>query len=287
MSQVLLSGAVNGVMYGVLGASIALMFVVSRMINLAIGEFLMVGGVWSGWMHQAKGWSKWLSLVTVGAAAIAMMAAVERFILERQFKKHASPLQLVLLSLAIGLLIQGVTYGFVGVDLYSAPRLLAGPSIELFDARLGRHQALLGILGVVAGLALAAWLRLTLSGRKVVAAGDSPAGCDVIGMNVPRIRFAAFAAAAAAVVLFGLLSGDSLPMTYSTGLVYTIKGVLVAVLSGLKFADRAVVFGMGLGVFESLVARYISSSQQMVIVFGLLIGVLFLRRNFVPGSEGL
>lgn len=287
MSQILFSGAVNGVMYGIVGAAIALMFVVSRMVNLSIGEFLMVGGLWSGYVHQREGWSKLASIVGVLAAAIVVMAAVERLIFERQFRKLASPLQLVLLSLAIGLLMQGITYGVVGVDVFTAPSLLEGQPVEILGARLTRHQVLMGALGVVAALVIAGWLRLTLAGRKVVAAGDNPDGCDVIGMNVARVRFAAFVAAGAAVTMFGLMSGNVLPMSYISGLALTIKGTLVAVISGLKYADRAILFGIGLGIFESLVARYISASHQVVIVFGLLICGLFLRRELVPGSEAV
>ena len=95
----------------------------------------------------------------------------------------------------------------------------------------------------------------------------------------------AFALAGA---LAGVIAAVTVPLTsasWSAGLEVTLVAFIAAALAGFTSPGRAVLFGLALGVLQSLAAGKISSEYRMAIVYGTLI-VFLLGRDLI-GRDGV
>jgi len=113
---------------------------------------------------------------------------------------------------------------------------------------------------------------------------DAPAAA-LMGVNVDRVIAGTFmlgsALAAAAGILVGLSNPKIDPLM---GLLPGLKAFVAAVLGGIGSVPGAMVGGLLLGVVETLVSGYLSSTYRDAIAFVILIAILLYRPTGLFGS---
>ena len=68
------------------------------------------------------------------------------------------------------------------------------------------------------------------------------------------------------------------------GLLYGLKAFICMLVAGNRYFEGVMVVGLGIGIIESLVTGYLSSSMRDAAAFFVLIGVLYFRPNGLFGS---
>lgn len=90
-----------------------------------------------------------------------------------------------------------------------------------------------------------------------------------------------------AAALGGLAGAAITPIQYtqySDALTYGVYGFVAAVLGGFGSLPGALVGGLAVGLAESLVGRYVSSTYEEVIALGLLLMMLAFRPRGIIGA---
>ena len=278
----------NGVAWGGIYALIALgytmVYGVLKLINFAHGEVYMVGAMTgyyaAHWFGVADSPSIGGLVLTLGAsmAACALLAALIERVAYRPLRS-APRLAPLITAIGVSLLLQNLGQIVFGADPKFFPTLVASRNV-LQMGGLSISNVQLIVLGTA--LALMAGLELvvmrTRFGRAIRAVSfDAPAAA-LMGVPVDRVILGTFVVgamlAAAAGVLVGLTNPKIEPLM---GVLPGLKAFVAAVLGGIGNIPGAMVGGVLLGVIETLVSGYLSSTYRDAIAFVLLIVILLYK----------
>jgi branched-subunit amino acid ABC-type transport system permease component len=273
--QYVIAGLSSGAIYALIALGWALIFNVSGVLNLAQGEFLMLGGLVFGWLEIHTGLPLMANLALGVGTGIAAGTALDFLAIRRVRSATLVPLILVTLGASF-VFREAARIGF-GPNAIRHDYLVSGDPVMVFGAALLPETILTwGIVAVVVVL-LGLFFRLTLYGKAMIACADDPAGAQAVGVNPSRMRTIAFAIAGALAGLGGVLIVSLTSMSWEGGTLIGLKGFIAAVFGGLGGYEGAVVGGLALGLLESLGAGYVSSSYKDVMALALLVVLLLVR----------
>jgi branched-chain amino acid transport system permease protein len=277
--QVLLSGLQIGCIYALMALSFYLILSATGILNFAQGEWMMVSGV-LGLTLIGYGVPYPAAVVAsvLGAAALALLS--ERLII-RPLQNRSAPQAIMLLAL-FGIMLV-VRYG-TGVVHGRLEEPLPGPAgnhvFVLADSVFVFAQTLVvygTTVAVFAGVVL--FIRRTWLGRSLRAAALDPLAASLIGVDLNRVRMAAFGLGGLVAAIVAWLYAPLYAVGYLTGAIPGIKGFIALFVGGMASPFGALVGGLLLGVLEVTVSRYLPSIYSEGIAFVLLMLILFVRPN--------
>lgn len=270
MEQAVATGLTQGAAYALIAIGIALVFSVSRVLNLTHGAFV-VGGIMA-----ADAFSDTLGLVGGIVAALLLAGAVAGVVEVVAIRRvtEAPPMSGLLLTIGLAFAFSGLLRIVWGADEISNPPLSAGSSIEVLGASLAPQAFWVIGVAVVMTILLELCLARTFLGRTLVACAQSPEGARLCGVPVRRLRAGTFAFAGALGALAGVLLGPLTFVTYESPISMVLRGLIAAALGGMSSVRGAALGGLFLGLAESFAVTYLSSQMKTPITFGLLLVVL-------------
>lgn len=269
--QFLIAGVTLGAIYALIAFSFSLVFRTTRIMNIAQGDFSMLGGMTAISLIGLK-----LPMFVAIPAAIVLVAliglAMERLVIRRVL---AFPrMMVVMITIGVSMIIQGSGVVVWGQDSYSLPHLSGADPIQVLGAAMLPQT--LWILGISAVLSLAFWFFLdrTMMGLAMRAAAENRLVASLVGANPARIVQLSFVLGAAIGALAGVLVAPIVFMNFSIGLLLTTKGIVAAIIGGIESNVGAVVGGLAVGLAESMAAGIFPSMYKDVIALFILLVVL-------------
>jgi branched-chain amino acid transport system permease protein len=228
-------------------------------------------------------------LLVVLAAAMGVCALLGAAIERVAYRplRHAPRLAPLITAIGVSLLLQNAGQLVFGADPKFFPTLLESREVLRVGALAVSN---IQLTVVVTALLLMAGLELvvmrTRFGRAMRAVSvDAPAAA-LMGVPVDRVIAGTFmlgsALAAAAGILVGLSNPKIDPLM---GLMPGLKAFVAAVLGGIGSVPGAMAGGLLLGVVETLVSGYLSSTYRDAIAFVILIAILLYRPTGLFGSS--
>jgi len=289
--QQLLNGIAWGGIYALVALGYTMVYGVLRLINFAHGEVYMVGAMTGYYAAHALGFAREPSLVglvlvlAISMAACAILGATIERVAYRPLR-NAPRLAPLITAIGVSLLLQNAGQLVFGADPKFFPPLLE--SHELL--RIGALAISNIQLTVVAtALALMAGLELvvmrTRFGRAMRAVSVDAPAASLMGVNVDRVIAGTFVLGSALAAAAGILVGLSNPkIDPLMGLLPGLKAFVAAVLGGIGSIPGAMVGGLLLGIVETLVSAYLSSTYRDAIAFVILIAILIYRPTGLFGT---
>ena len=282
--QALVSGIGTGAVYALIAFGISLTWLVTRTLNFAHGDVLMVG-VFASFVALAFGSSAVTALVVAVAVGAVLGLALEKSVF---FPLRKRPGSLVWL---LGVVLFAAVLRAVGIAVfesrsYPPPFSFGTEGIDLRAGAVVPVQYLwIGGVAITAALVLDFVMSRTHFGRAVRAIAVSREVAELMGVNTERIMAVTFAVAAAAGTLAGLFIAPVTFVSASLGWVFTLKGFTAAVLGGIGRIRGALVGGFLLGIFEQALAAleattgagWLQAGYRDAGVFLLLIAVLVVK----------
>ena len=299
MDYYVLSQLVNGVIFGLIYALIALgltvVFSIMRVVNFSHGEFYMLGGytLYALTAGAVTLFSIPLALPTIVALPLAMAAvavfgiAVERGLLRPVYTVRMDRPEeyAIILTFGLSLFLQYGALTLVGPYEMTPGAFWEGSKHIVGDLYLaGDRLFAAGVSALLIGATLY-FVYGTWTGRALMATAQSRVGATIVGVDPVRMNVIAM-------TLAGLLAGASGALLAPVFLVYpdvgqipVIKAFVIIVLGGMGSIPGAVVAALILGVVESLGSVYISVAYRDVFAFLVLIGVLLFRPHGLFGQK--
>ena len=283
--QLVLPGLTTGCVYALIALGFVLCYNVSNVINMAQGEFVMLGGLLAAWMH-VMGIPLPLAVLLATLSGALLGAAQERLTLA-PVRKSAQFIQ-VTITLGVAVILRGFALIFFGKDPIALPGFTGNGVFFLFDAILPVQTLWVWGATILMLLGMYWFLQHTDTGRAVRACSINPIAARLMGVDADRLTLIVFAVAGGTGALAGSVITPIVLANWDAGFLYGLKGFIGAIMGGLKSPTVAVVAGLGVGVAESLAAGYLSSGWKDAIVYGLLLAFLLVRGGvFVFGRAGL
>lgn len=272
--------AANGLMIGAIFAlaafGMALVWGVLGIINIAQGEFVMLGGFVA---LTAAGLGV-PPLLTIPLAALALFVlgwGLYRLVIFRVVDRDLFVSLLATFGLSI--ILQQLSNEIFGADVRTLETGLG--TLVLFDGRivLGEIKIVSFVTALTVGLALWAFLKRARLGQAIRATAQNARAARILGIDTDRVYAATYALNAALCGAAGSLVVMAWTIHPYIGLPYTVRSFLVVIVAGLGNIVAVITAGLGLGALENLAGFVLGAEYQIAFVFVLMV-ILLVGRNF-------
>jgi branched-chain amino acid transport system permease protein len=280
-AELIASGLITGGVYALVALGLNLQYGLMRILNIAHGEFLMLGAFATWLAHTRWGFSP-LAMAPLVFVLLGVLGIVLHRLVFRRLSAMAPNLDVFEargLMVAFGLMfvvqnLASLAWGgeLRGYDYLTEP-------VAFGDAQFAANKLVLLAVALLVSVALIVLLRTTLLGKAVRALMQSPTGAQLVGIDTARLHPLMFG------VGLGLsgLAGCLLSMTYSVspgmGEPYTITALIVITLGGFGSMTGSLVAGLALGVVEAVGMHLTSPSLKSLLSYAIFIGVLLWKPN--------
>ena len=276
VAQTIVSGILVGAVYGLAALGLSLAFGVLRVLNVAHGELIMVGGYPTFFMFSLLGIDPFVSAVVVFALLMLMGLVLHRLLFAHIVRSNEA--SRIKNSLLIG-------FGLTLILHTAAVRLFSADNRTIFTA----YSTLAWTVGSIrlpvvklAGLAIAILAAVMLDlfqtrttwGKALRATSEDWTIAALTGINVQRVYLVSFALAAGLAGLTGVLISVGFSINPSIGLQWTLKALIVVVLAGLGSVRGTLLAGILLGVAEAISSLHLGGEYREIV--GLVIFLVFL-----------
>lgn len=281
--SLLLEVAANGLLLGGLYALIAiglnLQYGLMRVLNVAHGEFLMVGGYLTYLLHVHHGWNPLATLFLSGPLLFAVGVVVHTLLFRHLLRLRRSREELeansLLLSFGLFFILQNAALLVWQANIRGY--LYLDQPLRVLDAEFPANRVVAFGVALLLTVLLFALLRGTLAGAGLRALMQDAIGSRLVGLPVARMHAMAFGLGAALAGVSGSLLSMLFPLTPTIGLPYTITALVVVILGGLGSVTGSLMGGLLLGVVEGVGVYLTAPALRMVLSYGVLALILVLR----------
>jgi branched-chain amino acid transport system permease protein len=272
----LLGGILVGAIFALVAYGMALVWGVMNIINIAQGEFVMLGGYVVFYLDRA-GVPPLLGIPIAAAALAVLGAALYPLVIRRLVDRDM--FVSILASFGISILLQQLANQLFSADIRTVPSDLPGLSfdgglISIPGIKLAGFAAALAVGG-----ALVLFLRHTRIGPAIRATAQNARAARVLGIDTDRVYATTFALNCA---ICGA-AGGLVVMTWFVqpylGLTYTLRSFMIVVAAGLGNLPGVIVAGSALGVLEEFAGFVLGAEYQTAFIFLLLIALLIGRNQ--------
>jgi branched-chain amino acid transport system permease protein len=274
--QLLVNIVVLASIYALIACGYVMIYRVSRVLNLAHGELMMLGAylllatasLFSGHAAMALGAAVVLSLV------VGLLVYV--FLMRKMTGEMV--LAAILTTVALGILIRGlVVLLWSAQQQYPAQVLgVSNPSLVIGNARISLWSAVLVLTNAAVYGGLFAFLRFGRWGIRMRAAGQNPLLAAQRGIKLHSVYALAWSLSTLTGALAGILMALDSGLTTSLPVI-GLKAFPAALVGGLDSLAGALVGALIVAAAEVLLIYYVDPLLSDVVPFLVLIAMLIVR----------
>lgn len=280
--QVLLSGVMTGALYGIAALGLSLVFGVLKVLNIAHGELVILGGYASWWLYDKYHYDPYVSLLLVIPLLFIVGAGLYLTLfwhVVRSDEEHRIKNSL-LIGFGLSLIAQTLATRYFSGDPRAIP--YSANSWEILGLQFPLKRASNLVIGIVVVMGLQWFMYRTYIGKAIRATAEDWQTAGLTGINVRNMYLITFSLGSALAGLAGMLLSIQQSLTPTTGLRWTLNALIVIVLAGLGSIPGTFIAGMLLGLTEAS-STLIFGSNQYREMAGLVIFVVILSVR----SQGL
>jgi branched-chain amino acid transport system permease protein len=279
--QIILNGIVAGLAYALLATGFWLWYWPVRFINIAYLVPFVVSPYAAYCCVRAD------LGVLPGVAFGVLLGSLFGIVLQAGLfgpmrKRGAGPLVLVLASIGVYVVLQGIISILFG-DAPQSLRLAAEPTIRVFGAGLTRIQLI--TVGVSLGTVVSCecLLRFSQPGKWLRAVASDSELAEIVGIHPGRMMLLAAAVSAFVAGMSGILFAYDTDLVPTMGFSLFLMGLTAMVIGGARSISGNLLGGIFLGLVQHVGIWRISSQWQDAITFAVLIVFLVFRPQGLLG----
>lgn len=280
-AELLLLGLFLGTTYGLIALGLSLVFGVQSVVNLAHGEFLMLGAYSTFFIWSVFNLHPLIATVLSIPLLFALGALIQDQLIERI--THKPQVTSLILTFGLSIFLMNTAQGLFTAN-FRTIGYLTGP-IELGGASFAANRF---ITFAATGIALASvlgFIKYTDWGKAIRATSQAPEIAKACGIDTRKVRIVAFGIGAATAGFAGSFIGIMYQIFPDMGFNYLIKAFVIVVLGGLGSIVGAVVGGILFGIVEVFGSYILDSTTAETIAFFSLVLLLLVRPQGLFGKE--
>jgi len=297
--QELVNGLTTGALYALVALGFTMVYGVLKLLNFAHGDLYMIGSYvgffviqWFGGPNKLTIAVPLLLVIMFVLAALlvgGLGVAMERFAYRPL--RDAPRIAPLITAIGVSFFLENSALLLFGGQyrVYNTSEFISLSSgIQIGSVTIDSVQILVLVLAALLTVGLRLLVNRTTLGKQMRAVAADREAAEMLGINVNFTIAATFfiggALAGVAGVMGGLLFNQVTP---TIGFIAGLKAFTAAVVGGIGSIPGAVLGGLLLGVAESFVTGYISSTYTNLLVFLLLIAVMLVRPSGLLGRVQL
>ena len=274
--QLAVNIAVLASIYALISCGYVLIYRTSRVLNLAHGELMMLGAY--GLFTTASLFGSHPLVAIAVSAVLALTVGVLVYVVLMRRMTGESVLAAVLTTIALGILLRGaMVLAFGAQEQHPLPLLgFENASIAIGSARISAVSLTLVLATAAVYLGLWAFLRFTVWGIRMRAAGQNPLLAAQRGIGLHGIYALAWGLATLTAGLAGMLIASDSALD-QTMVMIGLKAFPAALVGGLDSLLGALVGALVVAAAEVLLIYYVDPLLSDVVPFAVLLAMLVFR----------
>lgn len=283
--QLLVGGILLGGIYGLAAFGLSITFGVLNVLNLAHGEFLMLGALMGYVLFTAFGLNPFISAMAVIPIFIIAGIGFYFLLLKPISEKptHQLLVASILVTLGASLIIEDLTAFFWERPVTGIAYSL--PPLELAGVVVSSTRFLILMFIFFLAFSLQLYLQKTYVGKSIRGITQCLEGAKVVGIPIVLVSALTFGLGVALAASAGVFYVTLFTVTPIMGIPLSVKYMCIVVLGGLGSLVGSVVGGLILGVAESFTAYYFGAEWSPTIAFILLILILIVKPEGLFGRK--
>jgi branched-chain amino acid transport system permease protein len=275
-------GILLGTLYALLSIGLSLIFGVCGVVNLAHGDFVMLGAYTTFWAWSLLGVNPILTLPLAMALLFALGYGLSRGLVLRV--SHKGQMATMMLTFGVSLVLWN-TAEVAFTPLFRSVEYLVEPVSLGFVTAAGAYFAAFA-LAVVLLVIFFAMLKYTRFGQAIRAAAQNRQMALACGIDVRRIDSVAFALGAMLAGACGTMVAMVYTISPQMGLSWLTKAFAIVVIGGLGSIPGAFLGAYIFGIAESVGTHFLSTRMAQVLPFAIIILILVVRRGGLLAGKG-
>ena len=272
--QLLLDGLLIGAIFALAAYGMALVWGVMNIINVAQGEFVILGGFVTMGVVEAG----FHPLFGVPVAAIVLYGVgwlLYRLVIFRVVDQDL--FISILATFGISILLAQLMNEVFGADVQTAQSGFG--TIFLFDNQvtIAEIKLVSFVAALALGLCLVLFLKRSRLGQAIRATAQNARAARIMGIRTDSVYATTFALNAAICGAAGALVAMTWVIHPFLGLAYTVRSFMIVVVAGLGNIAAVIAAGLGLGAAENFAGFILGAEFQAAFVFSALVVILVWR----------
>ncbi len=283
MLQVLIQGLLLSGLYALIAMGFTLIFSVGRVLNLAYGAYLLIGGYVYFWFAQTLGLPKPVGLLLAAIVGCAMGIGKYRLLVRPLEGNHV--------AVEISTLILAVVMQAAVILVFGDSSKILLPIVPGVERVAGAAIPWSNLVAAVASWAiligLYVFVRVTHTGRAMQAVSMDAKGAALSGIDAHRINMITWALSGSLGAVAGVFFASYTQLYPGMWVPPLIVAVAVVIVGGIGSIIGTLVVAHIIGFMEIFASAWIAPELRGVFTMLLIITVLILRPRGLFGREEL
>ena len=281
--QLIISGLATGSLYALTAVAVVVVFRNTRTINLAQGDFSMIGAFIAVVLIKDFAFNYYLALAGAVVFTIGLGILSERIVMRPI--ADSDWLTLFTATLGIYYILHGVAGWIWGRDTKAFPVTFDPTPIEVIGGIISQGHVINMAWAAAIGLVLYVFFKYTKQGIAMRAVTDAPDTAQLMGIPVRFIVLLTWGMAGFLAAFAGVLIAPIIYVAPEMMDEVLIKGYVAAVFGGLYSIPGAILGALMIGVCENLAGGYLGSHFKTVTAFAMIVFLLAFRPQGLFGIQ--
>lgn len=280
--EISLNGIAGGGLYALAALAFVLVYKATKVVNIAIGEMLMVGAYLFFTFAATFALPLWLAIPAALLASGSLGAVIERSMIRPLLGEP--PISVFMVTIGLGSVLVGLVEMIWTADQRRLPEITPDTPVMIGEAFLAPKVFYGAVLSVVLIALVLLVFRFWRGGVALRATASDPTAAYAMGINVPRVYSLAWVVSAMIAAVSGVIVGSISGISSSMG-VFGLSVLVVVIVGGLDSVLGALLGGLLIGLVEALAGAYLGGEYKLLVTFIMLVLVLMIRPYGLFGSH--
>jgi branched-chain amino acid transport system permease protein len=285
--QIFVFGVFVGALYGLAAVGFSFIYGVMRILNIAHGELIMLGGYVTYILFSYYHIDPFLSLPLVAIVLFILGAIFYKGFFahiikyEEELKGNTS----LLIAFGLILILEQLALLSFTADEQSVAPAYAGGGFEIFNVYFPFIRVGILLVSVILIFGFQLFLRKTYLGKGIRASAQNWESATLMGINISRVYLVSFGLSCSLAGMAGSMVVLGYSINPAMGTEWILKAMVVSILAGVGSVGGAFIAGIMLGVVEAFSALYLGPYTQVVGLLLFLVVLMFKPQGLFGATQ--
>ena len=279
--QTLINGLLLGGIYTTIALGLSLVFGVTHVINVAQGEFVMLGAYSAYVLSLFFGVDPLIAIIVIFPVFFVGGYVLQKALINRVIE--APPLISLVMLFSIAIIARNTVLYIWGPDFRSVSTNIPESNIVVYDIYIPMVRLIMFVLAIVSVVCLFLFLQRTKTGLAIRAIAQNKDAAKALGIDINKTYAITFAIGTGLTAIGGVLIATIVSIYPTMGIVYTLFAFFIVVLGGMGDLPGTLIGAFLLGIMQAFVTAYIGIRYTYLVVFMVLYVILVFRPQGILG----
>lgn len=283
--QILVNGLIVGAIYALVAAGFSLIYSTTKFVHFAHGGVIALSAYMLYLFYSLLGLNFWLAALLAIVSGILIGISIDFLIYRPLRARRASPVIILISSVAVLLILESLCLIFFGADVKSINFLEIGSGLTIGPIIITSLQIFIIISSLTLLAVLFLFMKYSKVGKAMRAVADNKAVAEIVGISSERIYTWSFGLGSLIAGFASVLIALEQNIEPTMGTALMIKGFTASIIGGVESVAGGVLGAFLLGLAENFGIWWLPSSYKDAIAFVILFIFLLFKPEGILGAK--